>query len=95
MIVTSLNIEKNLHMKYDKIINMQDFNFEIFTVIRNGNNKIHVYYNYNPFFLSINGLKGYFEEDDNDKNRLLEPKITKYLTIIFTSEYQKFISKRY
>ena len=47
------------------------------------------------FFLSINGLKGYFEEDDNDKNRLLEPEITKYLTIIFTSEYQKFMYKKY
>ena len=93
MIVTSLNSEKYLHMKYDKIINMQDFNFEKLSVIRNGNDKIHVYYNYNPFFLSINGLKGYFEEDDNDKNRLLEPKITNYLTTIFTSEYQKFMYK--
>ena len=50
MIVTSLNIEKNLHMKYNQIINIQDLNFEKLSVIRNGNNKIHVYYNYNPFF---------------------------------------------
>ena len=27
------------------------------------------------------------------KNRVLGPKITKYLTIIFTSEYQKFMYK--
>ena len=45
------------------------------------------------FFLSINGLKGYFEEDDNEKNKVLGPKITKYLTIIFTNEYQKFMYK--
>ena len=45
------------------------------------------------FFLSINGLKGYFEEDDNEKNRVLGPKITKYLTILFTSEYQRFMYK--
>ena len=68
MIVTSLNIEKNLHVKYNQIINIQDLNFEKLSVIRYGNNKIHVYYNYNPFFLSINGLKGYFDEVNNGKN---------------------------
>ena len=95
MIVTSLNIEKNLYVKHDKIINIQDFNSEKLSVIRNSNNKIHVYYDRNPFFLSINGLNGYFEgKDNNEKNRILGPKITKYLTIIFTSEYQKFMYKK-
>ena len=46
-------------------------------------------------FLSINGLKGYFEEDDNEKNTILGPKKTKYLTIIFTSEYQNLCIKKY
>ena len=50
MIVTSLNIEKSLYVKHDKIINIQDFNSEKLNVTRNSNNKIHVYYDRNPFF---------------------------------------------
>ena len=50
MIVTSLNIEKNLYGKHDKIINIQDFNSEKSSIIRNSNNKIHVYYDRSPFF---------------------------------------------
>ena len=45
------------------------------------------------FFLSISGLKGYFEEHDGESDIVLGPKKTKYLTIIFTNEYQKFIYK--
>ena len=45
------------------------------------------------FFLSISGLKGYFQEHDDGSNIVLGPKKTKYLTIIFTSEYQKFLYK--
>ena len=46
------------------------------------------------FFLSISGLKGYFEEHDGgERGIVLEPKKTKYLTIIFTNECQKFIYK--
>ena len=44
-------------------------------------------------FLSIRGLKGYFEEHDGESDIVLGPKKTKYLTIIFTNEYQKFIYK--
>ena len=45
------------------------------------------------FFLTINGLKGYFKEHDDGSNIILGLKKTKYLTIIFTSEYQKFMYK--
>ena len=44
-------------------------------------------------FLSISGLKGYFEEHDGEKDIVLGPRNTKYLTIIFTNEYEKFIYK--
>ena len=44
-------------------------------------------------FLAIDDLKGYFEEHDDESNIILGPKKTKYLTIIFTSEYQKFMYK--
>ena len=46
------------------------------------------------FFLAIDNLKGYFEEHDDGKNNILgKAKKIKYLTIIFTSEYQKFMYK--
>ena len=44
-------------------------------------------------FLAIDGLKSYFEEHDDESNIILGPKKTKHLTIIFTSEYQKFVYK--
>ena len=43
--------------------------------------------------MAIDNLKGYFEEHDDESNIILGPKKTKYLTIIFTSEYQKFMYK--
>ena len=43
--------------------------------------------------MSISGLKGYFEEHDGESDIVLGPKKTKYLTIIFTNEYQKFMYK--
>ena len=89
--ITSLDIINNLYVNNDKIINIQDFNSEKLSVINNNNNKVHVYYDHNPFFLSISGLKGYFEEHDDEKDIILGPKKTKYLTIIFMSEYQKFM----
>ena len=70
-------------------------------IVEINNNKTHVYYDHNPFFLSIDNLKGYFEEHDDknnivgrvkDKNNIVgKPKKIKYLTIIFTSEYQKLM----
>ena len=91
--ITSLDIKNNLYVNNYKIINMQYFNSEKLNVIKNNNNKIHVYYDHNPFFLSISGLKGYFEEHDDESNIVLGPKKTKYLTIIFTSRYQKCMYK--
>ena len=89
--ITSLDIKNNLYVNNDKIINMQDFNSEKLSVIKNNNDKIHVYYDHNPFFLSISGLKGYFEEHEGESDIELGPKKTKYLTIIFTNEYHKFV----
>ena len=48
--ITSLDIKINLYLNNDKIINIQDFNSEELSVIKNNNNKIHVYYDHNPFF---------------------------------------------
>ena len=49
MRVTPIDIKNNLYINNNKIINMQDFNSEKLTVIKN-NNKINVYYDHNLFF---------------------------------------------
>ena len=89
--ITSLVIINNLSTHRAKIINILDFNSEKLSIIKTNNNKIHVYYDHNQFFLSIDNLKSYFEEH-NDKNNIVgKAKNNKYLTIIFTSEYQKLM----
>ena len=50
MRMTSLDIKNNLYVNNDKIINMQDFNSEKLTVIKNNNNKTNVYYDHNQFY---------------------------------------------
>ena len=47
--ITSLDIKNNLYVNNDKIINMQDFNSEKLSVIKN-NNKVNICYDHNPFF---------------------------------------------
>ena len=89
--ITSLDIINNLSTHRAKIINTLDFNSEKLNIIKTNNNKIHAYYDHKPFFLAIDNLKGYFEEH-NDKNNIVgKAKNNKYLTIIFTSEYQKLM----
>ena len=41
--------------------------------------------------MAIDNLKGYFEEHDDKNNIVGRAKNNKYLTIIFTSEYQKLM----
>ena len=41
--------------------------------------------------MAIDNLKGYFEENDDKNNIVGKAKNNRYLTIIFTSEYQKLI----
>ena len=41
--------------------------------------------------MTIDNLKGYFEEHDDKDNIVGRAKNNKYLTIIFTSEYQKLM----
>ena len=89
--ITSLDIINNLSTYRTKIIDITDFDSEKLSIIRTNNNKTHVYYDHNPFFLAIDNLKGYFEEHDDTNNIVGRAKNDKYLTIIFTNEYQKFI----
>ena len=41
--------------------------------------------------MAIDNLKGYFEEHDDKNNIVGRAKSNKYLTVIFTSEYQKLM----
>ena len=93
MRIKCLNIINNLYVNHNRIINIQDFNSEKLSIVRNKNNKIHVYYDHNPLFFTISGLKGYFEEHDYEKDIIFGSKKIKYLTIIFINEYQKFMYK--
>ena len=43
--------------------------------------------------MAIDCLKGYFEEHDDANNTIFRSKKDKYLTIIFTEEYQKLLYK--
>ena len=90
MKITSLDIINNLSTSRAKIINILDFNSEKLSIIKINKNKIHVYDDHNPFFLAIDNLKGYLEEHD-DKNNIVGRANNKYLTIIFTREYQKLM----
>ena len=93
MTVNSINIINNLPAHRTKIINILNFNSEKLSVIRNNNDKTNVYYDNNPFFLAIDGLKGYFEEHDDANSTIFGSKKDKYLTIIFTNEHQKLLYK--
>ena len=48
--IASLDIINNLSTHRAKIINILDFNSEKLSIIRTSNNKIHAYYDHNPFF---------------------------------------------
>ena len=89
--ITSLDIINSLSTHRAKIFNILDFNSEKLSIVTTNNYKINVYYDHNPFFLAIDNLKGYFEEDDDKNNIAGKAKNNKYLTIIFTSEYQKLL----
>ena len=81
--ITSLDIINNLSTHRAKIINILDFNSKKLSIIKTKTNKIHVYYDHKPFFLSIDNLKGYFEERDDKNNIVGKAKNNKYLTMIF------------
>ena len=48
--IISLDIMNNISTIRAKIINILDFNSEKLSIIETNKNKIHVYYDHNPFF---------------------------------------------
>ena len=75
----SLDIKNRLFTLFAKFVNILDFNSKRLSIRKAGSDETCIYYiNYNkdPFYLVIDDLKGYFEENNDNK----------YLTMIFTSK---------
>ena len=51
--ITSLDITNSLFTHRAKIINILDFDSTKLSIIRTKKNKIHVYYDHNPFFFCL------------------------------------------
>ena len=91
MKITALDIEKSLPANRAQIINILDFDSKRISILRTKKNKLHVYYDHNPFFLSIHNLKGYFKQYDDTNNTVGRAKNNQYSTIIFNSKYKKIM----
>ena len=50
--ITSLDIINDLSTIRDRLINIGDFDSEKLSIIRTKKNKMHVYYDHDPFFFS-------------------------------------------
>ena len=91
MRITSLGNINNLSTHRAKIINIPEFNSEKLSIIETNNIKYMSIMITNHFFLAVDNLKGYFEEHDDKNDIVGKAKNNKYLTIIFTSKYQKLM----
>ena len=85
--MNSLDIKNKLFTLFRKVVNIFDFNSKRLNIQKEGSGETCIYYinyNKNPFYLVIDDLKGYFEENNDNK----------YLTMIFTSKSQKMMYTR-
>ena len=83
----SINIENRLFTLFAKLVNIFDFNSKRLSIRKTGSGEMCIYYidyDKDPFYLVIDDLKGYFEQNDDNK----------YLTMIFTSKSQKMMYTR-
>ena len=89
--ITSLNIENSITTGRARLINILDYDYKKISIIKNKKNKTHVYYDRLPFYLVIDNLKGFFVKYGDKYNVVGRTKNDQYLTLIFTSEYQKMM----
>ena len=83
----SIDIKNRLFTLFAKIVNILEFNSKRLNIEKAGSGETCIYYikyDKNPFYLVIDDLKGYFEQNDDNK----------YLTMIFTSKSQKMMYAR-
>ena len=87
MSAISLNIKNNNPYLLTKLFNILNLNPKKLDIQKEGTDEIGIYYidyDKNPFYLVTDDLKGYLEENDDNK----------YLTMILTSKSQKMIYTR-
>ena len=80
----SIDIKNRLFTLFAKLVNILDFKSKRLSIEKTGSIKTCIYYiNYDkdPFYLVIDDLKGYFEQNENNK----------YLKLILKSQRQKII----
>ena len=66
----SLHIKNKLFTLFAKLVNIFDFNSKRLNIEKAGNGEICIYYfkyDKDPFYLVIDDLKGYFEQNDDNK----------------------------
>ena len=83
----SINIKNRLFTLFAKVVNIFDFNSKRLSIRKAESGETCTYYtgyDKDLFYLVIDDLKGYFEENDDNK----------YLTMIFTSESPKMMYTR-
>ena len=80
----SIDIKNRLFTLFAKLVNILYFNSKRLSIEKTRSSETCIYYiNYDkdPFYLVIDDLKGYFEQNENNK----------YLTLILKSQRQKII----
>ena len=83
----SIDIKNRLFTLFAKVVNIFDFDSKGLSIekARSGETCIYyIKYDKDPFYLVIDDLKGYLEQNDDNK----------YLTMIFKSKSQKMIYTR-
>ena len=83
----SIDIKNRLFTLFAKLVNIFDFDSKGLSIEKARSGKTCIYYikyDKDPFYLVIDDLKGYFEQNDDNK----------YLTMIFMSKSQKMIYAR-
>ena len=77
------DIKNRLFTLFAKLVNIFEFNSKGLSIEKTGSGETcicYIKYDKDPFYLVIDNLKGYFEQNDDNK----------YLTMIFTSKSQKY-----
>ena len=80
----SIDIKNRLFTLFAKVVNILDFNSKGLSIEKTGSGETCIYYikyDKDPFYLVIDDLKGYFEQNDDNK----------YLTMIFMRKSQKMM----
>ena len=83
----SIDIKNRLFTLFAKLVNIFDFDSKRLSIEKARISETCIYYikyDKDPFYLVIDNLKGYFEQNDDNK----------YLTMIFTSKSQKMMYTR-